>query len=888
MSEQIKSGRQGIGLTEEQVRASRKKYGSNTLTKHKRKSFFRQFLSSFGDPIIKILMVALAINVLFLFQKADWFEAMGIAIAIFLATFISTLSEYGSESAFIELQRSAADISCRVQRARGISSLPVAELVVGDFVLLQAGERIPADGILISGSLHVDQSALNGESAEAEKLPLTMRSKDWDLLHKNQLFQGSVITSGEGIMEVQRIGDYTFYGSMAKDIQEETPESPLKVRLNGLAKTISRLGYIAAILIAFADLFNSFFLDNGMNLQLALADFTHPVIWVPRILHALTLATAVVVMAVPEGLPMMITVVLSSNMFRMLKDQVMVRKLVGIETSGSLNILFTDKTGTLTRGKLQVVKVIEGSGKSTDRPRKCSAPVQKLLELSALYNTGCVLADGKPLGGNATDRALLESVLPLNSRNPAYVKKETVPFDSAYKFSATHISGKDDLILVKGAPEKILAACRYYLDENGVRRPFSPAGIEEQRKVLSMKAIRMLAIAVSPVTLTAKSKLENLTFIAMIGIRDDIRREVPAAIREVQQAGVQVVMMTGDSKDTAIAIARDIGLLKDHGPNRVLTSQELSAMTDRQITEILPELRVIARALPTDKSRLVRLAQAESLVTGMTGDGINDAPALKRADVGFSMGSGTEVAKEAGDIVILDNNFASIAKAIRYGRTIFKSIRKFIVYQFTMNLCAVGVSLIGPFIGIDTPVTVIQMLWINIIMDTLAGLAFAGEPSLKEYMKERPKRRDEPVIDRTMAQQIFWMGLYTMTLCITFLRLPYFRTLFRFDENPIYFLTAFYALFIFSGVFNSFNARTNRINLLSHLRKNPTFILIMLIVSAVQLVMIYYGGRVFRTVGLTPSELRMVILMAFSVIPADQIRKFLFKIFKKRKKGREA
>lgn len=872
-----------IGLTDEQVQASRKEHGSNTLSRKKRKSFLSQFLSSFGDPIIKILLVALGVNVLFLFQDADWFEAVGIAVAIFLATFISTLSEYGSESAFLELQRSAADITCRVQRAKGVAPLPVSEVVVGDLILLQAGERIPADGVIISGKLSVDQSALNGESAEVEKQPQNSRSSCWDLSCTAQLFQGSVITAGEGVMQVQRVGDYTFYGSMAQDMQEETPESPLKMRLNGLAKAISRLGYIAAGLIAFADLFNAFVIDNGFDLALAAADFTHPVVWIPRFLHALTLATAVVVMAVPEGLPMMITVVLSSNMFRMLKDQVMVRKLVGIETSGSLNILFTDKTGTLTKGKLQVIHIIDGNGKSADRVKKCNAALREILNLSALYNTGCILAGGKALGGNATDRALLESILPVDTKKYNYTIKERVPFDSKNKFSAAHISGKHDYILVKGAPEKIISGCRYYLDEKGEKRPFHPAAIEEQRKFLSTKAVRMLAIALSPTAVTAENGLHDMTFVALIGIRDDIRREVPSAVAEVQRAGVQVVMMTGDGKDTAIAIARDAGLIKEHKPQQVLTSTELAAMSDEEVQELLPELRVIARALPTDKSRLVRLAQQQGLVTGMTGDGINDAPALKRADVGFSMGSGTEVAKEASDIVILDNNFASISKAIRYGRTIFKSIRKFIVYQFTMNLSAVGISLIGPFIGIDTPVTVIQMLWINIIMDTLAGLAFAGEPPLREYMKERPKKREEPIIDRTMAQQIFCMGLYTMTLCITFLGLPYFRNLFHFRENPIYFLTAFYALFIFSGVFNSFNARTERLNPLANLRKNPLFLLIMLAISVVQLIMIYFGGRVFRTVGLTAAQLRMVILMAFSVIPANLLYKIL-KRFKKSKK----
>lgn len=863
-----------LGLSEVQVKESRKKYGSNTLTKRKRKSFIRQFISSFGDPIIKILMAALAINVLFLFRNADWFEAVGIAIAIFLATFISTLSEYGSESAFLELQRSSKNITCRVRRKKGLLLVSISEIVVGDIILLQAGERIPADGILLNGRIRVDQSSLNGESKEAEKYP-AQSVKEWDLSRENQLFQGSVVTEGEGIMEVYRVGDQTFLGNMAGDLQDETPDSPLKERLNGLASSISKLGYVAAVLIALADLFNSFILDNGFDPTAILSAFSQISIWFPKLLHALTLATAVIVMAVPEGLPMMITVVLSSNMLRMLKDQVMVRKLVGIETSGSLNILFTDKTGTITKGRLQVVTITDGAGKCYSKVQKTPKEIRKILELNGLYNTGCDLSKGKPIGGNATDRAIMESILPIRKdQNTAC--RQIIPFDSRYKYSVAHIQG-EKLYIIKGAPEKILPACRYCLDDHGGTSEFSKSAAEEQRRVLSAKAIRMLAVAISNHPIDPNKELENLTFIAMLGLRDEIRKEVPKAIQEANSAGIQVVMMTGDSKDTAIAIAKDAGLLKSKGNEVILTSQELNQMSDGEIISILPDLRVIARALPTDKSRLIRLAQSQKRVVGMTGDGINDAPALKRADVGFAMGSGTEVAKEAGDIIILDNNFASITKAIRYGRTIFKSIQKFIVYQFTMNLCAVGVSLIGPFVGIDTPVTVIQMLWINIIMDTLAGLAFAGEPALKKYMREQPKKRDEPIISKKMTHQIGWMGGYTMLLCILFLALPYFRDHFNFQNNPIPFLTAFYALFIYSGVFNSFNARSESINPISNLRKNPIFIIIMLIVSAVQLLMIYFGGQVFRTAGLSFSDLKMILLLALSVVPMEMIRKIIAK-----------
>ena len=950
MKEQILPRGVAAGLTDEQVLASRRLHGANTLTKRKRKGFFRQYLSSFGDPIIKILLVALAINVIFLFRNSDWMESAGIAVAVFLATFVSTLSQYGSESAFIELQRASANIECRVRRAGGVRSLPVGELVVGDIVLLEAGEKIPADGVLLSGKLSVDQSTLNGESAEAEKLPLSSGG-DWDLMHKNQLFRGSIVSAGEGVMRVERVGDKTFYGGLAREMQDEPPESPLRVKPAGLAKTLSRLGYIAAVLIALADLFNSFFIDNGMNFVLAFADMRNWKVCVPRLMHALTLAIAIVVVAVPEGLPMMIAVVLSSNMLRMLKDKVMVRKPVGIEASGGVNILFTDKTGTLTKGELEAVKYIDGNGQVSDGVDSCGKIVAELLRLNGVFNSGSVVSANKALGGNATDRALLKGVLPLSFRTENYLKVGAFPFDSAHKFSAACVRAENGgsmpifgakCTFVKGAPEKILPFCQNYVSPNGMLCPFDAEEMSRKQRAMTCRAMRVLAVAVTRSDVTGEKDLHGLTFVALVGIRDDIRAEVPAAIEEVRRAGIQVVMITGDNIETAKAVAEEAGLLqplrdlaptaknkgfshfahrgrngfnrkdgeknrtgnsaetrmKDYAENSVgdrveknrlnfaadrdnsplvITGKELAAMTDEEVLKLLPRLRVVARALPTDKSRLVRLAQSRGLVTGMTGDGINDAPALKKADVGFAMGTGTEVAKEAGDIVILDNNFASIAKAIRYGRTIFKSIRKFVVFQLTMNLCAVGVSLIAPFIGIDTPVTVIQMLWINIIMDTLAGLAFAGEPPLREYMEERPTRRNEPVLSRHMIRQIVFTGIYTVGLCLVFLKAPFFREFFRYEENKLPFYTAFFALFVFSGVFNAFNARTERINLLSHLKNNKTFVVFILIVIAVQLLLVYFGGTLFRCCGLAPKELALTLALAATVIPVDFIRKVLYK-----------
>lgn len=878
------------GLTAVQAERSRREHGSNQLSKKKRRGFFSQFLESFGDPIIKILLAALAINVIFLFRHFDWFESIGIAIAIFLATFVSTLSEYGSESAFAKLQEDAERFQCRVRRAGTVIELPIGDIVVGDIVLLQAGERIPADGILISGSLKVDQSALNGESAEAAKTSetsYTISSGKNDFISPHHLFRGSIVCSGEAEMKVHQVGDETFYGRLAREVQEETRESPLKVRLGNLARIISRFGYVAAGLVAFSDLFQSLLLANKMNFPLLAAQVSqHPAVIFEHVLHAITLAITVVVVAVPEGLPMMITVVLSSNMRRMLKDNVLVRKLVGIETSGSLNILFTDKTGTLTRGKLEAIRFISGDGseyKKADELRRKKG-LWELIELSGLYNTASLASGGRAIGGNATDRALLEFVLhkkaPLRGR---YERTDNIPFDSSRKFSAIHIRGDHDLTFVKGAPERLLPACTRYYDEKGRVCPLpSHLYLDNKMKEMTSHAIRVLALAVSETPVHENGDFSRLILLGLIGIRDEVRPEARAAVTQVQEAGVQVVLITGDNRETAAAIAKEVGLISGRNPCEIITSAELGKMSDQEIKTRLRSLRVVARALPSDKSRLVRLAQEMELVAGMTGDGINDAPALKKADVGFAMGSGTEVAKEAGDIVILDDNIASIAKAILYGRTIFKSIRKFIIFQLTMNLCAVGVSIIGPFIGIDTPVTVIQMLWINIIMDTLAGLAFAGEPPLEEYMHEPPKHRDEPVLNLYMFNQILCMGVFTVLLCVLFLKLPVIKLLFRYANDPIYFMTAFFALFIFAGVFNSFNARTHRVNLLAHLGQNPSFLFIMTMVAVIQLLLIYYGGSLFRTAGLTFGELRTVLLIAFLVIPADCLRKLFLRLFNRK------
>lgn len=874
------------GLSNNDVEKSRQQFGSNQITINKRKTFLKQYFESFGDPTIKILLVALGLNLIFFIKNFNWYESVGIAVSIILATFVSSISEYGSQLAFEKLMEDAQKIKCTVWRNNQLLELPIAEIVCGDFIQLQSGDKIPADGILIDGQVDVDQSTLNGEAKEAHKYAATKidntDNNNTGLLDATSLFSGSVVCNGEGTMLVQRVGEKTFYGKLARELQEESHDSPLKQRLTVLAKTISRFGYTGALLVLSSSLFKSIVIDNGFN-TIEIANYLkNSYLLLGDILKAVTYAITIIVVAVPEGLPVMITVVLSSNMKRMIKDNVLVRKLVGIETAGSLNILFTDKTGTLTRGKLDVITFIDGENNIYDDlyDLKENEELWKYIFVSSVYNNGAKSGyNGNEqivIGGNSTDRALLNFALcyPVESEN--IVQVSSMPFNSNDKHSLTQISGDVNLTLIKGATEKILPFCTKYYNKSGNIRNFDmKKNIYQNISDMSSKGIRILALATSNKSIDEckKNNLSDLILVGIVGIRDEVRPNAKSSVREVLNAGVQVVMITGDSKETATSIALETGLISDVEKKQIITSAELNDLNDKQVKKLLPNIKVVARALPGDKSRLVRLSQSMGLVVGMTGDGVNDAPALKKADVGFSMGSGTEIAKEASDIVILDDNFLSIGRAILYGRTIFKSIRKFIIFQLSINVCAVIISLIGQFIGIETPITVVQMLWVNMVMDTLAGLAFAGESPLPEYMEDKPKEKNEKIINKYMANQIFFTGLYTTVLCILFLKIPHFNQVFRYSSDNKYLMTGFFALFMFCAIFNSLNARTHRINLLSHILRNKTFVIIMGLVSIIQIILLYYGGSVFRSYGLTPKELMVILSLSFTVIPFDLMRK---------------
>ena len=852
-----------MGLNEKEVIESRKRYGTNEITKQKQNTFMHLLLESLGDPIIKILLIALAIKVVVLFRDFDWYETIGILIAIFLASFISSISEYGSEKAFSRLQEEQLKTTAKVRRSGKIIEIPSGEIVVGDIVMLSSGDKIPADGYLVKGNLSVDESALNGETKEAKKL-----SKNGPVISdNNRVFRGSVVYNGEAEMLVRFIGDNTILGKISQELQEVVPESPLKIKLRGLAKTISRIGYVGAFLASISYLFSSIVLENHFDLDLIMATITNFPVMFNHLLYALTLSVTIIVVAVPEGLPMMITLVLSSNMKKMLKDNVLVRKLVGIETSGSLNVLLTDKTGTLTKGVLKVTEFVTPDLKvyKSNLDLKKSANYE-ILYSSFFYNNASIISDDNIIGGNSTDRALLKFIGKSKEINKKIINK--TPFDSAIKYSSVTLS--DGTILVKGAKEVLLSKCKTYLNSFGKEASLlNKKMIEKKIESYTKSSGRVLIFAYG-------KNMDNLCLLGFVNIKDELRDEAKEGIRLIKSAGIKPIMITGDAVDTAEAIAREVGLI-DIKSNLVLSSGDLEKLSDDEIKSKLSNIAVIARALPQDKSRMVSIIESMDLVVGMTGDGVNDAPALKKANVGFAMGSGTEVAKEAADIVILDNNILSISKAILYGRTIFKSIRKFIIYQLTVNMCALVLSIVGSFIGVSTPITIVQMLWLNMIMDTFAGVAFSFEAPLIEYMEEPPKKKDTPIMNKYMYSEIIWTGIYCALLCILFLKLPIFKTLIRTGENSKYLMTAYFAMFIFMGIFNAFNARTVRINTFANLSKNKVFIGIFGFIFISQVWIIYNGGDIFRTYGLKINELILVLLLALTVFPVDWFRKYILK-----------
>ena len=847
------------GLTDEEVEKSKREHGINIISNDTKNSFIRLLIESFGDPIIKILLIVLAVKTVFLFQNFDWFETLGIVIAILIASFISAISEYGSEKSFEKLQEETSRVKCRVKRNGNLKEIFVEDVVVGDIVSLSSGDVIPADGVVVSGQVFTDESSFTGETKDIEKK------------NGSEVYKGSIVVGGSGIIKIKSVGSKTKYGSIALELLDKNPDSPLKIRLRELASIISKIGYTGTMLVFLSYLFSVIFVQNGFDMNLIINVITTPKIIFGHIIYALTLAVTIIIVSVPEGLPMMVALVLSSNMKRMVKNNVLVRKMVGIETSGCINLLLSDKTGTITKGKMEVSGLVLGSGeiiREASELKNYSHINKYIFESMKANNEAELDSNGNVIGGNITDKALLEYS---KNYNGTYKVLKREGFDSSKKYARVLIDDGVKHELIKGAPEIINPFIREYYTKDGLKKNVDKVLIDKAIKKYTSMGYRVLMLADRP-----SKYSDSLVFISLVLLKDEISESAKDAINLIKSAGVHTIMITGDAKDTAMNIGKEIGLVEKSN-DLVITSRELKYMSDDEVASKIDNIKVIARALPSDKSRLVRIAQSRGLVVGMTGDGVNDAPALKCADVGFSMGSGSEVAKEASDIVILDNNLLSIGKSILYGRTIFKSIRKFIIFQLTMNLCALTLSIFGPFLGVSTPVTVMQMLWINMIMDTLAALAFSFEPPIGEYMSEAPIKKDTSIMNGYMYSSILVTGIYTAIILILFLKLPFLKELFRYDIHYKYLMTGFFGLFVFSGVINSFNARTNRINIFANILKNKPFIIIICFIIIVQIILLYKGGVTFRTYGLTIKEFLIMSIFAISVLPVDILRKVFLK-----------
>lgn len=871
------------GLNKNQIDESRRLHGDNIIHEAKPETFWDKFKGAFDDPMIKLLLAIAAIMAIMAFMGyAEFGELIGIAISVLLVTGISAKTEIASDNEYRKLKDSTKKDVCKVHRDGKIIEIEIDDLVVGDMVILQSGDKIPADGYLYQGELRVDNSALNGEAEECKKcavenakaykeIAMTADVTGDTFVDSHSLFRGAVVFNGEGVMEVTKVGMKTMMGAMAADMADDEVESPLKVKLTKLAEQISMFGYIGSVVIALALLAHKVIVAGGFTDY-----FSSGAVFVFKdVLEAVMLAVVIVVMAVPEGLPLMIAIVLMRNTSKMLQNNVLVRKPIGIETAGSLNILFSDKTGTITKGELEVVEFFDGNLKDT---YKDGSKVKEMMKLCIGKNTGAMFdAKGKVVGGNATDKALINFLTEEEMTKLTHlVVEKSQGFNSANKYSASQLDG---ITVYKGAPERLLAKATKMLDENGNVVEINKNKINTKIDELAVRAMRVLSFAYSESELIEDTLPDDLVIVGFVGIRDDVREEAKQAIEEVQNAGVQVVMITGDRKETAIAIAKEAGLLKSE-KDIALTSEELNKMSDEEVKSIIPNLRVIARALPTDKSRMVRLAQELNLVCGMTGDGVNDAPALKRADVGFAMGSGTDVAKEAGSIVILDDNFKSIENAILYGRTIYNNILKFIKFQLTINVAAVTVSAIAPFFGVEEPLKITHILWINLVMDGLGALALGSEPALKNYMLEKPKSRTQSIVSGKMMNQILFAGAWVTILSFIFLKAPFFVNMF--DGNTTEHMTAYFSMFVLCAVFNGFNVRSTSVNVFEHIKENMSFIKVMGVIVVVQIVLTLIGGEVFSCTPISPSHWVVVILMALTIIPVDMIRKVIVNTLNKK------
>lgn len=845
------------GLTDQEVIASREKNGINLLTPPKRPSIWKLYLEKFQDPVIRVLLVAAVFSLIISIIESEYAETIGIFFAIFLATGIGFYFEYDANKKFDLLNAVGEETPVTVIRNGKIKEIPRKDIVVGDIVVLNTGEEVPADGTLVEAvSLQVNESTLTGELM-VNKTTDEAHFDDEATYPSNAVMRGTTITDGHGIMRVDRVGDATEIGKVARQSTEQSQEqTPLNIQLTKLANLIGKAGFTIAALtfIVFTskDLYSFITSENFIGIN----DW-HSWLEIARIvLKYFMMAVTLIVVAVPEGLPMSVTLSLALNMRRMLKTNNLVRKMHACETMGAITVICTDKTGTLTQNLMQVYEAQVDESQPDLVAEGIAANSTAFLEEKA--------EGEKPSGvGNPTEIALL---LWLNSKGKDYMKLREeakvvnqLTFSTERKYMATLVDSpiqKKRILYIKGAPEIVMSKCN--LEKAQIDK------YNEQLLAYQNKAMRTLGIAYKVVPENASDDCAELvgeggmTFLGIFAISDPIRPDVPDAVKKCQSAGIGVKIVTGDTPGTATEIARQIGLWtpEDTERNRI-TGVEFAALSDEEALDRVLDLKVMSRARPMDKQRLVQLLQQKGAVVAVTGDGTNDAPALNHAQVGLSMGTGTSVAKEASDITLLDDSFNSIATAVMWGRSLYKNIQRFIVFQLTINVVALLSVLLGAFFGTELPLTVTQMLWVNLIMDTFAAMALASIAPSMDVMNEKPRRRTDFIITPVMRNTIFGVGLGFLIILMGLL--VYFKNLS--GGMDTHHLTVFFTIFVMLQFWNLFNASVFGTN--HSIFKDASHALGMLGVALIilvgQIIIVSCGGKVFRTEPLPLSEWLYII-----------------------------
>lgn len=871
-----------IGLTDEQVKQSREQHGKNVLTPPQRTSLWKLYLDKYRDPIIQILLVAAFVSLILAFIEKNFMETIGIFVAVFLATTVGFYFERDAAKKFNLLTALSEEQPVKVRRNGKVMEIPRHDVVVGDVVLVEVGDEVPADGeLIVCNDLQINESALTGEPV-AEK---SLEGGGDGAYPRNVILRSTMVMNGRGEFVVTAVGDATEIGKVAKKSTEQTSvETPLHMQLDKLAKMISKVGSVVSVAAFFIFLIHDILTNPAWGGK----DYFY---MAEIVLKYFMMAVTLIVMAVPEGLPMAITLSLALNMRRMLKSNNLVRKLHACETMGAVTVICTDKTGTLTQNKMQVSALELKQGD------------EALLDTAIALNSTAELNDGKPIG-NPTESALL---LWLDAQGKDYeeLRKQVnvlkqLPFSTERKMMATlaEVDG-ETYLFVKGAPEIVMKKC---IIEDRMLRQSAEELDEWQHKAMRTLAFAYKKIEVSIMRTSRTSTAEvvalldanDLQLQAIAAIADPIRPDVPAAVQECRHAGIEVKVVTGDTAATALEIGKQIGVFEDEPENigadgsltsldqQMITGEQWEALSDEEAYERAKDIRVMSRARPTDKQRLVAMLQKRGEVVAVTGDGTNDAPALHYAHVGLSLGSGTSVAKEASDMTLLDDSFKSIANAVMWGRSLYRNLQRFLFFQLVVNVAALLLVLGGSVIGTEMPLTVTQILWVNLIMDTFAALALASLPPSHEVMKDKPRKASDFIINKSIGFGILFCGI--VFFLVMFALLVYCERRGK-GGVDVHELTMFFTTFVMIQFWNLFNAKAlmSHHTAFRHFLKDKGMILVLVLVLVGQWIIVTFGGEMFRTTPLSLHEWLLIICSTSVVLWAGELWRTFKRMIAKRR-----